>query len=125
MFQNKQLITVILAVLNASNTLERCLQSILKQTYQHKEIILVDGGSTDGTLSILDAYGDKLTYWESKPDRGIYHAWNKALKHARGDWICFLGADDYFWSNNVLADLAPHLIRATNSGIRIVYGQAA
>ena len=56
----------------------------------------MDGGSTDGTVDILEANDDRIGYWESKPDRGIYHAWNKALTYAKGEWLCFLGADDYF-----------------------------
>lgn len=123
--QNQPLITIIVSVLNGSATLERCLESILFQTYPFKELIVMDGESTDGTLTILESFDDWIIYWESKPDRGIYHAWNKALGHAHGEWICFLGADDYFWNNQVLADLAPHLRRASESGIRVVYGQVA
>jgi len=118
-------ITTIVAVLNGMNTLERCINSILSQTYPYKELIVMDGGSTDGTVDILRAKDDKITYWESKPDRGIYHAWNKALEHTHGDWICFLGADDYFWNDNVLEDLQPHLASAKRFGIRVVHGKIA
>ena len=59
----------------------------------------------------------EFAYWESAPDRGIYHAWNKALEHATGDWICFLGADDCFWSDDALARLAAHL-PAPSAGAR-------
>ncbi len=123
--ENLPLITIIVAVLNCSKTLKRCIESIITQTYPHKELIIIDGGSTDGSLSIINAHSDKITYWESKPDRGIYHAWNKALKHSHGEWVCFLGADDYFWNKDVLANLAVCLRKARNSGIRVVYGQMA
>ncbi|MEA1967019.1 MAG: glycosyltransferase [Thermodesulfobacteriota bacterium] len=59
------------------------------------------------------------------PDRGIYHAWNKALKYAQGEWICFLGADDYFWDKHVLSNIAFHLKRARAEKINLVYGQIA
>jgi hypothetical protein len=119
------LFTVIVAVLNNKGAIERCIENINNQTYPHKELIIIDGGSTDGTVEILKNNDDKLAYWESKSDSGIYHAWNKALKCARGEWICFLGADDYFWSNNVLTDLCPHLAKAADLQIKIVYGQTA
>lgn len=119
------LFTIIVAVLNSKESLEPCIESVNNQTYPYKELIIIDGGSTDGTVEILKDNNDKIAYWESKPDRGIYHAWNKALEHSRGDWICFLGADDYFWNKNVLADLSPHLVKAEGLGIKVVYGQAA
>ena len=123
--KNNPLITIIVAVLNGRETIRQCIKSVNNQTYPYKELIIIDGGSTDGTVEILKDNNDKIAYWESKPDRGIYHAWNKALEHSRGDWICFLGADDYFWSKNVLTDLSPHLVNAADSGIKVVYGQMA
>jgi len=119
------LFTIIVAVLNNKESLERCIESVNNQTYPHRELIIIDGGSTDGTVEILKNNDDNIAYWESSPDRGIYHAWNKALQYVRGEWICFLGADDYFWSENVLTDLSPHLAKATGLGIKVVYGQAA
>ena len=119
------LFTIIVAVINSKESLGRCIASVNNQTYPHKELIIIDGGSTDGTVEILKDNNDKIAYWESKFDRGIYHAWNKALKYACGEWICFLGADDYFWSKNVLTDLSPHLVKAADWGIKVVYGQAA
>lgn len=119
------LITIIIATLNCADTIERCLESIVSQTYPYKELIVMDGGSRDATVEILANRQNNITYWESKPDRGIYHAWNKALKHSHGEWICFLGADDFFWNNHVLADLVPYLKKSEDSGIRVVYGQTA
>jgi glycosyltransferase involved in cell wall biosynthesis len=119
------LISVIVAVFNGAQTLQRCIDSVAGQTYPHKELIIMDGGSTDGTVDILRANSDKITYWESEPDRGIYHAWNKALEHAKGDWICFLGSDDYFWKPDVLERMREHLVKAASAGIRMVYGQVA
>ena len=90
------LISIIVAVYNGEKTLQRCIDSVFSQTYPHKELIIIDGGSTDGTVDILQTNNDKITYWKSEPDNGIYQAWNKALDHAKSDWICFLGSDDYF-----------------------------
>lgn len=119
------LISVIIAVLDGHNTLEHCIKSIVGQTYPNKELIIMDGGSTDGSLSIIRKHEHNITYWESKPDRGIYHAWNKTLARAGGEWICFLGADDYFCNDQVLTDLLPFLHHAAASGIRVVYGRIA
>ena len=118
-------ITTIVAVLNNVDTLERCLESIIAQTHSNKELVVIDGGSTDGTLEILEARSAEITHWISEPDSGVYNAWNKALNHARGEWVCFLGADDYFWNDDVLTHLLPFLEEADASGIRVVYGRAA
>ena len=117
--------TIIVAVLNNKESLKRCIESVNNQTYPHKELIIIDGGSTDGTVEILKNNDDNIAYWESETDKGIYHAWNKALKHVTGEWICFLGADDYFWDNHVLTNMAPHIVKAKNCGIRVVYGRVA
>ena len=125
MKQNSSLISIIVAVLNSATTLDRCLKSIIDQSYSNNEIIVIDGGSTDDSLSIINSHRAHLTYWESGLDHGIYHAWNKGLKHAQGEWVCFLGADDYFWDKNVLRNLQHYLIFAIESDIRIVHGRIA
>ncbi len=117
-------ISVVVAVFNGAGPLARCLDSIASQTYPHRELLVMDGGSTDGTVALLQARTGEIAYWETQPDRGIYHAWNKALAHAAGDWICFLGADDFFWDRDALASLAAHL-PAAGSPVRVVYGQTA
>jgi glycosyltransferase involved in cell wall biosynthesis len=102
-------ITVIVAVFNGSATLRRCLKSICSQSYSNQELIVMDGGSSDDSVKIIQQNSHRIAYWESKPDRGIYHAWNKALSHATGEWICFLGSDDYFWQDDVLEKMVPAL----------------
>src|SRR5262245_53834223 len=116
-------ISVIVAVYNGAATLRQCIDSVANQTYPNRELIVIDGGSTDGTVQILEENASKLTYWESSPDRGIYDAWNKGLDRARGDWICFLGADDYLWSDTVMERIEPHLRAAAPA--RVVYGRVA
>ena len=116
------LITVIVAVFNGAKTMEQCIESIINQTYQNKEIIIIDGGSTDGTIELLKSNNKKITYWSSEKDKGIYNAWNKGLLQSKGDWICFLGADDYFWNAQVLENMATQLAMIP-SNIHVVYSQ--
>lgn len=87
-------LSIIIATYNAAKTLERCLASITAQTFTGWELLIRDGGSSDATLSIIEKYGSIVTWRESAPDGGIYDAWNMALAHARGEYVCFLGADD-------------------------------
>lgn len=91
--ENK-LITIIIASLNSSQTIEDCINSINAQTYTNTELIIIDGASTDGTIDILKKNNEVISTWISEPDHGIYDAWNKAIHIAKGDYICFLGADD-------------------------------
>jgi glycosyltransferase involved in cell wall biosynthesis len=116
-------ISVVVALLNRRATLERCLDSVIAQTHAARELLVIDGGSTDGSLEIVRAHAASIAYWESAPDRGLYHAFNKALAKARGDWIYFLGADDYLWEPQAFARIAPHLAGAAPRH-RVVYAQA-
>lgn len=100
------LISIVISVLNGAETLAACLDSILNQSHDLWEILLVDGGSTDGTLDIIDKYRGRLNYSISEPDSGIYNAWNKALSMVRGDWVCFIGCDDTFAAKDSLKQLA-------------------
>ena len=116
------LITVVIAVYNGQSTLQQCMDSVTQQKYKYLELIVIDGGSTDGTVDILMANESKLIYWISEPDKGIYNAWNKALAKALGEWICFLGADDYLWNNNALADMVS-VLKTLPRETQIAYGQ--
>ncbi len=116
-------ITVIVAVFNGSVTLSQCIKSIYSQSYANKELIIMDGGSTDDSVKIIKDNSNRITYWESKPDRGIYHAWNKALSYAKGEWICFLGSDDFLWQDDVLEKMVSMLALAKKKDIRLVYGR--
>ena len=111
-------ISIITVVLNGVNTLESCIKSIVSQTYQNIELIIMDGGSTDGTLEILKRYHGKIAFWTSEPDRGIYDAMNKGTHHTTGDRILFLGSDDTLSVD--LRTFAPLLSRADT----IYYGDA-
>lgn len=112
----KPLISVVTVVYNASKTFEKTIKSVINQTYNNVEYIVIDGGSTDGTLDIIEKYEDKIDYWISEEDKGIYDAMNKGIKIANGDWIYFLGADDILF--NVLDDISKELDIEKNA----VYG---
>jgi glycosyltransferase involved in cell wall biosynthesis len=115
-------VSVIIAVLNRASTLQRCLDSVSRQTHRPLELIVFDGGSSDGSREILETNSAKITHWQSAPDRGIPHAWNMALERATGEWICFLGADDQFASSTTIARLVG---AAHDPTINYVSGQAA
>jgi glycosyltransferase involved in cell wall biosynthesis len=116
------LISVIVAIYNGKATLQQCIDSVAQQTYVTKELIIIDGGSTDGTVDLLKANSGQISYWISEPDHGIYNAWNKGLAKAKGEWICFLGADDFFWDAQVLERMAAQLIMIPPD-IRVAYSQ--
>ena len=99
--------SIVTAVKNGAATLEATLASVFAQTWPGREIIVQDGGSTDGTLDILKAWPD--VNWRSEPDTGVYDAWNKALQRVTGDWVLFLGADDCLLHKNVLIQCRRHL----------------
>jgi len=97
--------TVVTSTFNSEKTLERTLDSLLSQTFTDFEYIVIDGDSTDTTVKILESYAPKFEEkgisfrWISEKDNGIYEAWNKGLKLALGEWISFLGSDDYYLQN--------------------------
>ena len=91
------LITIITVVFNSEKYLEDAIKSVINQTYPNVEYIIIDGGSTDGTLDIIRKYEDKIDCWISEKDCGIYDAINKGIKLARGDIIGILNSDDYYY----------------------------
>ncbi len=95
-------IAVITVCYNAEKYIEQTIQSVLAQSYPEIEYIIIDGGSTDGTLDIIRKYDEKITKWTSEPDRGIADAMNKGLALASGELILFLHADDYLADPGVL-----------------------
>lgn len=95
--------SVVTAVFNGARHLEACLQSVANQVGVDVEQIVIDGGSTDGSLEILRRWSGHLAFWRSEPDAGIADAMNKGIAHATGDWILFVHADDYLASPDALA----------------------
>lgn len=98
-------ISIVTVVFNAEKYIEETMQSVINQTYDNVEYLIIDGGSTDGTLDIIKKYEDKIDYWVSEKDNGIYDAMNKGIKVFTGDYINFLNAGDSFVNNNVLTNI--------------------
>lgn len=90
------LVTVVTVTFNAQRHLAQSLDSTLNQTYPNVELIVIDGGSNDGTIEILRQRDLQIDFWQSEPDLGIYDAMNKGISLARGRWIAFKNADDWF-----------------------------
>ena len=122
--EGRPLFSVVIAVYDGESTLQQCLDSVIGQSYRDTELIVIDGGSKDGTLDLLKKNSQQIRYWISEPDRGIYHAWNKALAQAKGEWICFLGADDFLWDEQVLSRVANQLAQVPDD-INVVYSQVS
>ena len=100
------LVTIITVVFNCASKLERAILSVLAQTYQNIEYIIIDGGSTDGCLEIINKYADKIDYFISQPDKGIYDAMNKGLALSQGDFIGIVNADDMMLFDGVFNAVA-------------------
>lgn len=98
----KPVVSVVTVCWNASGMLERTMKSVMSQTYEEMEYIIVDGASTDGTLELLEKHADRITRWVSEPDKGIYDAMNKAVGMANGEWTIFMNAGDVFAADDVL-----------------------
>jgi glycosyltransferase involved in cell wall biosynthesis len=99
-------ISVVTAVYNRQQTVEQALDSVLSRTYPGVESIVIDCASTDGTLAVLEQYRARLGVFVSERDQGIYDALNKCIKHAAGDVVGFLHADDVFENREVLSKVA-------------------
>ena len=98
-------LTVITVVYNNVRDVERTLQSVVHQTYPHIEYIIVDGGSTDGTVDVINRYADRIARLVSEPDRGIYDAMNKGLAIATGDYVLFMNSGDEIYAPTTVESL--------------------
>ncbi len=99
---NHPLITIITLSLNAEKHIRETIESITHQTYENIEYMIIDGGSTDSTMSIIKEYGSGISHWISEPDNGISDAMNKGIKLATGDFLLFIHADDYLISSDII-----------------------
>jgi glycosyltransferase involved in cell wall biosynthesis len=90
------LVTIITVCFNSAKTIEQCIDSVLAQSYPNIEYIIVDAASTDGTQAIIERHSQAIDYYVSEPDRGLYHAMNKGLALASGDYILMLNSDDWY-----------------------------
>lgn len=115
--------SVITVTYNARHVLEDTIQSVISQTWHRVEYIVVDGGSTDGTLDIINKYRNRIARVVSEPDKGLYDAMNKGIRLATGDYLCFLNAGDSFHEDDTLQQMVHSL---HEPGLPdVLYGQTA
>ena len=117
---NRHKITVITVVYNSENLLEKTILSVVNQSYPLVEYIIIDGGSVDRSIEIIKKYEKDIATWVTEPDNGIYHAMNKGVKKATGDWVCFLNSGDAFVDDSTLQKVADGILQ--NPDAEIVYG---
>lgn len=101
--EEHSLISIITVSYNAVSVIEETILSVINQTYPNVEYIIIDGGSTDGTVDIIKKYSDQVAYWVSEPDKGIYNAMNKGITYAHGEFLNFMNAGDSFYEKDVLS----------------------
>ena len=119
MEMTKPLITVITVVYNDVSNIEQTILSVINQIYPNLEYIIIDGGSTDGTVDVIKKYVNRLAYWISEPDKGIYDAMNKGVRKAKGKWVNFMNSGDLFASNDAVERIFNAKI---NDDIKVIYG---
>jgi len=112
-------VSIITVSLNSAKTIEDCIQSVLNQSYKNIEYIIIDGGSTDGTLDIIKKYESKISFWISEKDYGIYHAMNKGINLATGKIIGIINSDDIYADNFVIENIVEFI---TKENVDSCYG---
>ena len=112
-------ISIITVAFNSVKTIQDTIESILLQDYKNIEYIIIDAGSSDGTVEIIKSFGDKITYFISESDNGIYDGMNKGIKAASGDLIGILNSDDFYPNNFILSNVAKTFV---NNQCDAIYG---
>jgi len=102
-------ISVITVNYNDKAGLQKTIESVTSQTLKPFEFIIIDGGSTDGSKELIEQNADKIAYWVSEQDKGVYNAMNKGIKFATGDFIIFMNGGDCFYNDSVLEEITPEL----------------
>src|SRR5574344_362751 len=112
-------ISIITIVYNDLKHIESTMLSVLNQTYQNIEYIVIDGASVDGTVEVIKKYAERLSYWVSEKDRGIYDAMNKGLRAATGDFVWFINSGDQVYDPATVENLVACIDNDTD----VVYGE--
>lgn len=120
MSRNKIKMTIITVCLNCEQTIKRTIESVVNQLYDNIEYIIIDGDSKDLTCDIINHYKDKISFFCSEPDNGIYNAMNKGLKHSTGDFVYFLNSGDYLYDNKTVKNVVNSISNHPN--FDIIYG---
>ena len=110
-------ISIITSVYNNKETIEDAIKSVLSQSYDNIEYIIVDGGSSDGTLEIIEKYKNDIAHYISEPDKGIYDGLNKGVQLATGDVVAFLHSDDIYASDTIIEDIAQEFQKSKVDGV--------
>lgn len=113
---NQPRLSIITVVYNAAPLFGQYMANVAPYLNADVELVMIDGGSTDGTIDLLKTHSDKIDYWRSEPDKGIYDAMNKAISHTKGQWVYFLGIDDS------LRDGFPAMVNELQDARTIYYG---
>lgn len=119
--KNMTKISIITICLNSEKTIEHTIQSIINQKYLNLEYLIIDGGSTDGTLKIVEKYRQNIDYFVSEQDKGISDAFNKGIERANGDLIGIVSADDYLPEGSLEAVAE---IWNVNQDVDVIYGNS-
>lgn len=116
---NNPKISVVTVCFNAVKEIEKTMLSVLNQTYTNVEYIVIDGGSTDGTVDIIKKYADRLAYWVSEQDGGTYFGMNNGINVATGEWLEFINSGDYYYDDRALERL---MSRHKDEKADVIYG---
>jgi len=115
----KKLLSIVTISYNAERTIENTILSVINQTFDDFEYIIIDGNSSDSTLDIINKYENKISCWISEPDEGLYNAMNKAIKMANGAWIAYMNCGDTYADADVLMRVFKKVIP---SDVSVIYG---
>jgi glycosyltransferase involved in cell wall biosynthesis len=115
------LVTIVTVVYNGIENLEKTIQSVINQDYGSLDYVIVDGGSTDGSVDVIRKYESKISKWVSEKDNGIYAAMNKGIEMASGEWICFLNSGDVFVDSRIVGTVVEKITQFEENQ-DIVYG---
>ncbi len=111
---NYPLLSIVTVVYNSEKYLEKTVKSVINQTYDNIEYIIIDGDSSDDTLKIIKSYEKYINRWMSEPDKGIYDAMNKGVNNASAEWVIFMNAGDVFYDDFVLEKIEKYLITSND-----------
>ena len=112
-------LSVITINFNNRDGLRKTIESVVNQTFKDFEYIIIDGGSTDGSVDVIKEYADRIDYWVSEPDKGIYNAMNKGIDVAKGEYCIFMNSGDCFYVNDVYENVFREL-----DGVDIIIGDS-